>query len=127
MINELIQLDDATTAVADLESLLQPRNKTVLLVLGNTPERRRLAADAVAQTEPGAGFRSSRYAVLATVPDAIYPRLLELPTDNAMLPPVFTGAGMYAVALAMDGTICSVLTSTTDADIALAYLLAETH
>ncbi len=127
MINELIQLDDPATALAEITSLLASKNKTLLLVLGNTPERRQLAADAVVHTEAGPGLPSSRYAVLVTVPDAVYPALLELPTDNIALPAVFTGAGMYAVTLAADGTVCSILTATDEADITLGFLLAETH
>jgi hypothetical protein len=127
MTNELIQLDSAGSVIEELDALLQSRNKVLMLILGDTPERRQLATDVVAHTEAGPGLQSLRYAVLVTVPDAVYPRILGLPTNNIHLPAVFTGAGMYGITLATDGTVCSVLAGTTDADIALGFLLAETH
>jgi hypothetical protein len=127
MTNALIQLDNAATAMAELETLLASGNKILLLVLGDTTERRQLAADAVAHTEAGPDRQSFRYPVLIPFPDTVYPKLLELPTDNLELPPVFTGAGMFGMTIAMDGTICSIIAGTTDTDIALGFLLAETH
>ncbi|HET6252956.1 MAG TPA: hypothetical protein VFE32_02715 [Puia sp.] len=118
MANPLIILSDPTTVISDFNAILNQQH-SLFVVLGDSNALTNYANEAADAAE------AFRRAVQVTPVSTLYPRLKNLPAENGALPD--NPAGVTAVSIAPDKTICDILTDVDPSNIVPAFVLAETH
>lgn len=116
----LINLSNAATLVNDFNNLFDGIN-VPFVILGNTSQHQDLATQAANLADKW------EIAIYVPQPAGLYATLLALQTDGCALTPTYDSPNLFAVAIAVDKTICYVMTTCDKASIPIAYMSAETH
>ena len=115
MANSLIVLDDPNTVVTKFKELVQPGDKVLFVVLGNSPSHKALATKAQNYAT------KFRYAVQVTAPENLLPYLNSMPCEIERKP----AQPWFSLSVSFEGYIAAIYKDDSDKNIVPGFLLAE--